>query len=195
MAILGSIAAGTLAAFKFGGRAAMRMGSHSMNFTRGAGRGAASVATNNTGWLGVRLNTPGIGRLGEHVGADAYRVGRGATQFVGDELRYGAVGGTYRMGGRLARRMFVETPASATWYNPAGIQLTRGSKWAVGLGALGVGGALGYRDFARGERIGLPEYNRMQELSYGGRDMPSPLESDDLGATGDLVLALNNLKK
>ncbi len=180
-------------AAKAGGRAAKHMGNVAMDVGSGAARGGASTVTGNPRLRMPPWQTNRAMRAGERLGAGAVHTGRGTAGFVADELQHGVIGSTARAGARGAGRMFQATPPSATWYNPAGVQLTRKAKWAVGLGALGVGAGLGYGDFARGERMGMPTYNRMQELSYGGWDTPSPLQ-DDLGATGDLVFALNNLK-
>ncbi len=73
---------------------------------------------------------------------------------------------------------------------PLPYTMRSGAKWAVGLGALGLGAGLGLKDGYQQARLGtVHPQGQMNEMSYD-----AVTKRQDLGASGDLVLALNNMR-
>ena len=141
--------------------------------------------------------------LGRGVGAKAGAwVGStgipGAAQFTAG-FAEGTGRQTLRMGGNLARDVgTIAHGTGAALFKPAvnspvPYVMRGGAQWALATGAIGAGAALGYRDVAQQRRIGrVHPYGHMDELSHDGH--PPNMPRQDMGATGDLVLALNNMR-
>ena len=176
-----------------GARYATEFGAGFTEGTVNAARGVAGMGAVNT--LAGAAQTGGAaagGRLAGHWGT-ALRTGGSFAAGTTSVAR--APAGLAMGAGRLISRGFMQDPAGGfgtTLNNPLGILAKRGTKWAVGLGALGVGAGLGAREGAMQRRMGhVTPYGHMPQLDY---DAVPNAPRQDMGATGDLVFALNNLR-
>ena len=203
----GALAGGIFRAGKFTAKHAWRGAYQTHRFgtetLAGTAQGAANIGRRATGRptvdilsevaqtrgaaLGARLMSDDVlhgvagaaGRAGNIAGRTAWHAGT-------------AVGGAGLVAGRVGARAFRQVPRDLA--NPLGFEMKRGARWAVGLGALGVGTGLGYRDYQQQRRVGtVYPQGQLRELGYDA--VPNvPEGTNDLGATGDLVFALNNLR-
>jgi len=203
----GALAGIGFRAGKFTAKQAWRGAYHTHRFgmetVLGAAQGAANVARQATGSpaidilsgatrtrgadLGQRIvNAPNVTRAGSAIIGGSNIAAKGAID-IGL-----AVGGLGWQATRVGSRAFKRAPRDLA--NPLGFEMKRGARWALGLGALGVGAGLGARDAQQQRRIGaVYPQGQMRELTYDAVPNVQP-GADDLGATGDLVFALNNLR-
>ncbi len=201
--IIGGAAKGTLAAGKLAGRGAYHASRFGVETTAGMAQGAANIGRRAMGRqpidmlssaaqtggarFGARIvSNQNLGRMGHAAGTAGMVAGRTAYH-AGT-----AIGGAGLMAGRVGSKAFNVVPR--TLPNPLGLEMKRGARWAVGLGALGIGGGFGYRDYQRQRRMGtVYPQGQMRELDYDA--VPNVQQgANDLGATGDLVFAMNNLR-
>jgi len=201
--ILGAVGRGTWGMGKFAVGGAIRTARAPAEFAAGMTQGAANIGRRVTGQqaidplsrvartrgaaLGERLVSPGA-----MMGA-AGVVGTTANVAARTAMHTGtAIGGAGLVAGRMGARAFRQVPRDLA--NPLGFEMKRGARWALGLGALGVGTGLGYRDYQQQRRVGtVYPQGQLRELGYDA--VPNVQQgANDLGATGDLVFALNNLR-
>ena len=176
--------------FKSAGRAGINTAAGIAGETTSVGRGTLS---GNLGHgLGESLNILG-GGVAKGAGGLAKGAIRGTPGAAAD------IAGTAAGAKRVLDRGFREAPRDI--FNPLGREMKPWAKAGVIGGALGAAGVMGMRDMETREtmnRVRNPRVQNPSMLEQTGRSPQQPHErprhAQDLGATGDLVHALHNMR-